>query len=141
MKNVMTRAWEIAKEAVVKFGGSAVEYLSGALKQAWKEVKQVINIEKLEEMGAKYWEGGQYRRLYLNDLALELAGIEAEETRSGNYHYIKFNGETTHTKSMGKKMIWAVNKAYINLDTMELEGIKEDEWGVSAQLKEAIYSL
>lgn len=43
MKQVMTRAWEIAKEAVVKFGGSSVEYLSEALKLAWKEVKGMTN--------------------------------------------------------------------------------------------------
>lgn len=36
MRNIMTVAWKIAKKAAVKFGGSPVEYLSEALKQAWK---------------------------------------------------------------------------------------------------------
>lgn len=44
MRNIMTVAWKIAKKAAVKFGGSPVEYLSGALKQAWqicgKQVKR-----------------------------------------------------------------------------------------------------
>lgn len=40
MKNVMTRAWEIARNSVVKFGGKVVEYLSGALKMAWAEIKK-----------------------------------------------------------------------------------------------------
>lgn len=39
MKNVMVRAWEIAKAAVVKFGGKAREYIAQALAMAWKEVK------------------------------------------------------------------------------------------------------
>ncbi|MEE4578842.1 hypothetical protein [Paenibacillus polymyxa] len=39
MKNVMTRAWEIAKNAVVKFGGKVKEYFSQALVIAWKEAK------------------------------------------------------------------------------------------------------
>lgn len=39
MRNVMVRAWEIAKKAAVKFGGSAKEYIAGALRMAWKEVK------------------------------------------------------------------------------------------------------
>lgn len=43
MRNVMTRAWEIAKDAVVEFGGKAVEYISGALKMAWAEVKAATN--------------------------------------------------------------------------------------------------
>lgn len=41
MKNVMTRAWEIAKEGAAKFGGKAVEYLAEALRMAWAEMKNV----------------------------------------------------------------------------------------------------
>ena len=36
---VMKQAWKIAKEAVVKFGGMAREYLADALKNAWLEEK------------------------------------------------------------------------------------------------------
>lgn len=44
MKNVMTRAWEIAKESVKKFGGKVKEYFAQALVMAWKEVKEVKEI-------------------------------------------------------------------------------------------------
>lgn len=44
MENVMTRAWEIAKNAVVRFGGNAKEYFTESLKLAWKEVK-LANME------------------------------------------------------------------------------------------------
>lgn len=40
MKNVMTIAWKIAKEGVVKFGGKAKEYFTEALKMAWTIAKQ-----------------------------------------------------------------------------------------------------
>ncbi|MEK5038750.1 hypothetical protein [Sporosarcina sp. FSL K6-3457] len=46
MKNVMTKAWEIAKEGAAKFGGKAVEYFAEALRMAWAEVKTVN--EKVE---------------------------------------------------------------------------------------------
>lgn len=36
---VMTRAWEIAKQAVVKFGGKAKQYISESLKMAWAELR------------------------------------------------------------------------------------------------------
>lgn len=36
MKNVMNVAWKIAKKAAAKFGGSPVEYMSEALKYAWR---------------------------------------------------------------------------------------------------------
>uniref|UniRef100_UPI003F4932D8 hypothetical protein n=1 Tax=Bacillus multifaciens TaxID=3068506 RepID=UPI003F4932D8 len=40
MKNVMIRAWEIAKEAFVKFGGKTKEFFAQSLKLAWKEIKE-----------------------------------------------------------------------------------------------------
>lgn len=39
MKVVMKRAWEIAKEGVVRFGGKVKEYFAEALKMAWAEFK------------------------------------------------------------------------------------------------------
>ncbi|MEK3645802.1 hypothetical protein [Aeribacillus sp. FSL M8-0235] len=41
MKNIMKRAWEIAKEGVKKFGGKVKEYFAMALKLAWKEAKRI----------------------------------------------------------------------------------------------------
>lgn len=38
-KQIMKRAWEIAKEGQKKFGGKVREYIAIALKFAWKEVK------------------------------------------------------------------------------------------------------
>lgn len=42
MKNVMKRAWEIAREGVKKFGGKVKEYFAVALKLAWKEFKAAV---------------------------------------------------------------------------------------------------
>lgn len=42
MKKVMMRAWEIARAAATKFGGSAAEYMSEALRQAWAESRMVV---------------------------------------------------------------------------------------------------
>ena len=39
-KQIMKRAWEIAKEGQKKFGGKVSEYIAIALKLAWKEVKE-----------------------------------------------------------------------------------------------------
>lgn len=39
MKNVMTKAWEIAREGQSKFGGKVSEYLSEAMKIAWSFYK------------------------------------------------------------------------------------------------------
>ena len=45
LQKVMTRAWEIVKEAVEKFGGKCMEYMSKALKIAWKEEKEMKLVE------------------------------------------------------------------------------------------------
>lgn len=39
MKNVMTRAWEIAKKGQKRFGGKVKEYFTHALVIAWTEYK------------------------------------------------------------------------------------------------------
>jgi len=52
MKNVMTRAWEIAKQGQKKFGGNVKEFFAAALKMAWKEIKKMVDFG-LEMMGGK----------------------------------------------------------------------------------------
>lgn len=44
MRNVMKKAWEIAREGVKKFGGNVKEYFSQALKMAWAIVKNGMEI-------------------------------------------------------------------------------------------------
>lgn len=44
MKNVMSRAWTIARQGKNKFGGETKEYFAVALKMAWKEVKTQANL-------------------------------------------------------------------------------------------------
>ena len=57
-KEIMKRAWEIAKEGQMKFGGRAIEYIAEALKMAWKEAKQpkeiVLKIRH-QPSGGKEW--------------------------------------------------------------------------------------
>lgn len=55
MMNVMKKAWQISKEAVVKFGGKAREYLSDALKNAWKQarIENMIEIFKAAKIKIK----------------------------------------------------------------------------------------
>lgn len=53
----MTRAWEIAKEGVKKFGGKVKEYFAQALVMAWAEVKNVKTVFTLsnDRRGKKTW--------------------------------------------------------------------------------------
>ena len=53
MKNVMTRAWEIARAAAAKFGGKVREYIAAAMKQAWAEWKGTAYAERIIVIGNK----------------------------------------------------------------------------------------
>ena len=83
----MKTAWTIAKTAALKFGGSAKQYLSGALKQAWgiametmETIETIETIETMETMeqkiirfGGKFWEKENIKRVYLNKSVIESA--------------------------------------------------------------------
>lgn len=74
LKEIMTNAWEIAKNAAKKFGGKAIEYISGALKMAWKMAKGLTNeqIKVLESKGFNRWTKYGKDRLYFDMLRLAL---------------------------------------------------------------------
>lgn len=50
MKQVMSKAWEIAREGVKKFGGKVKEYFAEALRMAWSIVKG--QVEKVQLVGS-----------------------------------------------------------------------------------------
>lgn len=57
-KEIMKRAWEIAKEGQMKFGGRAIEYIAEALRMAWKEAKQpkeIVLKVRHQPSGGKEW--------------------------------------------------------------------------------------
>lgn len=57
-KEIMKRAWEIAKKGQEKFGGKAIEYIAEALRMAWKEAKQpkeIVLKVRHQPSGGKEW--------------------------------------------------------------------------------------
>lgn len=57
-KEIMKRAWEIARKGAEKFGGKAIEYIVEALKIAWKEAKQpkeIVLKVRHQPSGGKEW--------------------------------------------------------------------------------------
>lgn len=120
LKNIMTRAWEIAREAVVNYGGKAIEYIAEAMKMAWAEVKEVrYTVEDLIAMGAKRWQKAGYDRLYLNNAGIKLAGLEISRYNTGNISLAKLNGEKV-SNTKGSRMASIVERAFIDLTTGKL---------------------
>ena len=93
MKKVMTRAWEIAKNAAKKFGGKAIEYIASALKMAWKMAKGLTEeqVRALIAKGFSRWTKYDKDRLYFD---LEKAGLmEIDRYKSCRISYSEFQGE------------------------------------------------
>lgn len=114
MKKIMTRAWEIAKEAAKKFGGRAIEYIAMALRDAWKEIRKMAKditerIEELEGMGFKRWQKNGMDRMYINAGTL---GLICTYYKSGNVSDAEFRGEDI-SNSEARRMLGA--KTYIDL--------------------------
>ena len=115
-KKVMKRAWEIVKKAIENFGGKAAQYISEALRMAWKEIKMegkkvIDRIEELEAMGFKRWTKGGMDRLYINASAL---GLNCTYYKTGNVSNAWFDGyEISNCEARRMK----ASKTYIDVKT------------------------
>ena len=93
MKKVMVRAWEIAREAVKKFGGKVKEFFQQALIMAWEEVKTMNSehiVIKSWFLAKNFTEGERYA-ISVSDLAIEKETEKAVFIRAtSDYGFIKF---------------------------------------------------
>ena len=144
MKNVMIRAWEIAKDGVAKFGGKVKEYFAEALKMAWAE----MNAPKTAEIRFPYCKKHWCAKIIGSDIVykLERDFLVAEEDgndivyanltagiyqlsrfgKTGNYLKIE-NGVTSDiTESEVMEMFKAPKKG---LSQKEAQAIEEDGYG------------
>lgn len=87
MKNVMKKAWEIAREGVRKFGGNVKEYFAEALRMAWTIVKNGMEIG-YELLGKK----NGVMHFIVNDVdGLEVSFLTEEKSIKTGKQYTKKN--------------------------------------------------
>ena len=139
MKQMMKRAWEIAKRAAEKFGGRAMEYIALAMKEAWKEIKTMKKditerIEELEAMGFRRWQKNGMDRMYINAGAL---GLICTYYKSGNISSAEFAGERV-SNSEGYRLKSA--KTYIDLKLKRLVSDSARLAAAAAEMIGAEYS-
>lgn len=90
-KEIMVNAWKIAREGQKAFGGKVREYFAEALKMAWAQAKNGLDIEALEKKGFNRWTKGDMDRLYFS---LEKSGaLELDYYKSGNLRAADLEGE------------------------------------------------
>lgn len=65
--NIMTQAWNIAREGAAKFGGKVREYFSAALRMAWEATRKPVDVvAALLDIGGNEWVKGANHRIYFN---------------------------------------------------------------------------
>lgn len=113
MKEIMSKAWEIAKNGAAQFGGKVREYFGIALKMAWaaaKAPKSLLDrIEELETLGFKRWQKNGMDRMYIN---ADKLGLELGYYKTGNVSWAHFCGEHI-SNAEGRRLDAA--KTYIDL--------------------------
>jgi hypothetical protein len=147
MKKVMMRAWEIAKQAAKKFGGRAIEYIALALREAWKEIKDMVmditdRIEELEAKGFKRWQKNGMDRMYINASAL---GLICTYYKTGNISNAEFRGNHISNSEgyrlKGAKTYIDLNSKRIVSDSARLAAAAADLIGVEYSYGETIIAL
>ena len=99
-KEIMSTAWKIAREGQKAFGGKVSEYFAQALKMAWAQVKNGIDIDALEKKGFRRWTKGDMDRLYFN---IERSGhMDVDYYKTGNISHAAIDGEEISHRFAGQ---------------------------------------
>lgn len=99
-RNIMVNAWRIAREGQKAFGGKVREYFSAALKMAWAQAKNGLDIEALEKKGFNRWTKGDMDRLYFN---IERSGhMVVDRYNTGNISFASVDGEEISHRFAGQ---------------------------------------
>lgn len=90
-KELMKNAWNIAREGQKNFGGKVSEYFAEALRMAWAQAKNGLDIEALEAKGFNRWTKGNFDRLYFS---IEKSGaLDLDYYKSGNLRAADLEGK------------------------------------------------
>ncbi|MEK4702004.1 hypothetical protein MKX47_21125 [Solibacillus sp. FSL R7-0668] len=121
MKEIMKRAWTLAKQGVKKFGGKVREYLASSLSIAWEESKAMVNTI------VKSWttsKGAQVEMTYSTSRAVQTRNAMddlVETIENGlKIESVVLNGESVNT--------WNTNRKYkehkLSMGVVEFKGKK-----------------
>lgn len=106
-KEIMKKAWKIAKEAAKKFGGKAIEYIAEAMKMAWAAIKDNgTSLAKFQAIEEKMRKTGKYSMIQILNFAKEVKFNEVMH-KAGAYYGIEVvvDGDSIGTYYIAEK-VW-----------------------------------
>jgi hypothetical protein len=117
MKNVMKRAWEIARQGVKKFGGKVKEYFAEALRIAWKEFKKgVKKMGKTETIRAMYKDAKELTKDFFKNYVTNMQnkGVKVENITADSVNMVAPSG------LVAKAYVEMPNLTKVNDDVYEI---------------------
>lgn len=138
MKQIMKKAWEIAKAAAERFGGKASQYIAEALRMAWAMVKgagrKIIDrIDELTAIGFSRWQKYGKDRLYIDP---EKLGLSYGCYKSGSISWAEYRGESISNRQ-AYRLLGA--KTYIDVVTEKVYSDDETLGQAAAELAGLTY--
>lgn len=122
-REIMVRAWEIARELI----GDLSARLSIAMKQAWKESKGSSIVTKLKNAGGKVWDKKGHR-IYVSKIWKNLFKVEMSfYKRSGMLQSFYLNDEHW-SNCQAKSLMSCFETAYFDVDSSKWVGMDSYEW-------------
>lgn len=136
--NVMTKAWEIAKQGQAKFGGKVKEYFATALKMAWALVKKASSVI-ITPLKAVALEGSEKEIKWAKSIRAEVYHTLLNEVQTEEYIAESSlpMGKSTVEKRNVKNLMTAMLseeslEAYFNgLRSFQLDNAKESAKGIA----------
>ena len=140
---IMKAAWNLVKTAGMT--------ISAALKAAWASAKAPVEmigemkasvVRKLTEMGASRWTKGAYDRLYLNNAAFQMIGLEIADSykSSGRIASAILNGEKI-SNTRATEITSSLKGIYIDITTGKLSFYRTAKEQHIAMVREALDAL
>lgn len=122
-REIMVRAWEIARELV----GDLSARLSMAMKQAWEESKGSSIVAKLKNAGGKVWDKKGHR-IYISRIWKNLFKVEMSfYKRSGMLQSFYLNNEHW-SNCQAQRLMSCFETAYFDVDSSKWVGMDSYDW-------------
>lgn len=105
LTNIMKKAWRLARQWAMRKGGKAIEYISFAMKRAWKIAKN----DYKQEHGLQGLEGNEFTLQGSNNQPMYLAEVTGIHPKFGldrNFVSAPEKGRIDHTFELEEKTVY-----------------------------------
>lgn len=125
MKRTLELMIEIAQDKCILMSQSDIERLNAYGRKMEERKMKDKAIKIMVDEGATRWTK-KGDRLYLNDIAREVIGLELDHYKTGNIRRAYLAGEKI-SNSRGGRIEQEIKRAYVDVETWTVQGCYDDD--------------